>query len=150
HAQAVLRQSPANGPKSLLEAVYGDEQAQANKGGNDDERLDPDRPHFPEASTTVGKDRTVLESGYTFANKGGTLLSHSFPEALLRVGMFTDWFEFRIGQSFLHEEEKTGGVTNVKEWWPGPLPRDEARVDRAEEPVSSDRRDPANDGTDRQ
>jgi len=114
HAQAVLRQSPANGPKSLLEAVYGDQQAQANKGGNDDERLDPDRPHFPEASTTVGKDRAVLESGYTLANKGGALLSHSFPEALLRVGMFTDWFEFRIGQSFLHEEEKTGGVTNVR------------------------------------
>jgi hypothetical protein len=114
HAQADPRQSPVNGPKSLLEAVYGDEQTQANKSSNDDERLDPDRPHFPEASTTVGKDRVVLESGYTFETKASTLLSHSFPEALLRVGMFTDWFEFRIGQNFFHEDEKTGGVTMVR------------------------------------
>jgi hypothetical protein len=27
--------------------------------------------------------------------------------------MFADSFEFRIGQSFLHEEEKMGGMTNV-------------------------------------
>jgi len=97
----------------------------------------------------VGKDRTVLESGYTFANKGGSLLSHSFPEALLRVGMFTDWFEFRIGQSFLHEEEKTGGVTNVRNGGQD-LYLGMKLADRAEETVSSDRRDPANDGTDRQ
>src|SRR5262245_2654183 len=87
---------------------------QPNKSGSDDERLDPDRPHFPEATTTVGKDRVVLESGYTFAKKDSSFLSHSYPEALLRVGMFADWFEFRIGQNFLHEEEKLGGMTNVR------------------------------------
>jgi len=27
--------------------------------------------------------------------------------------MFADWFEFRLGQNFFHEEEKIGGVTNV-------------------------------------
>jgi hypothetical protein len=26
-------------------------------------------PHFPEASTTVGKGRAILESGYTFTNR---------------------------------------------------------------------------------
>src|SRR5262249_7341770 len=52
--------------------------------------------------------------GYTFAKKDSSFLSHSYPEALLRVGMFADWFEFRIGQNFLHEEEKIGGMTNVR------------------------------------
>jgi len=111
HAQATSGQLPANGPKTLLEAVTGSDEA--NKNASDDERLDPDRPHFPEASTAVGKDRAVLESGYTLS-KGSSFLSQSYPEALLRVGMFADWFEFRIGHNFLHEEEKTGGMTAVR------------------------------------
>jgi len=113
HSQVVSRQAPANGPKTLLEAVNGTDDTQANKSGSDAERLDPDRPHFPEATTTVGKDRVVLESGYTFAKKDSSFLSHSYPEALRRVGMFADWFEFRIGQNILHEEETIGGMTNV-------------------------------------
>jgi len=63
--------------------------------------LDPDRPHLPEASTAVGKNRIVLESGYTFTQKGSAITSQSYPEALLRIGMFADWFEFRIGPNFL-------------------------------------------------
>jgi hypothetical protein len=112
HAEPVSVQSTANGPKNLLEAVIGTDDG--NKNGNADERLDPDRPHFPEATTAVGKDRAVLESGYTLSKKGSSFLSQSYPESLLRVGMFADWFEFRIGQNFLHEEEKTGGTTNVR------------------------------------
>ena len=113
HAQVASRQAPANGPKTLLEALNGTDAGQGNESGNDDDRLDPDRPHFPEATTAVGKDRVMLESGYTFATKDSSFLSHSYPEAVLRVGMFADWFEFRIGQSFVHEEEKMGGMTNV-------------------------------------
>ena len=112
HAEPVSAQSTPNGPKTLLEAVIGTDDG--NKNGNEDERLDPDRPHFPEATTAVGKDRAVLESGYTLSKKGSSFLSQSYPESLLRVGMFADWFEFRIGQNFLHEEEKTGGTTNVR------------------------------------
>jgi hypothetical protein len=67
------------------------------------ERLDPDRPHLAEASTTVGLGRIVLESGYTFTKKGSAFSSHSYPEALLRVGMFAEWFEFRIGQNVVNE-----------------------------------------------
>ena len=64
-------------------------------------RLDPDRPHLPEASTAVGKGHVVLESGYTFAEKG-SVRTDSYPEAVLRVGMFADWFELRIGQNLAH------------------------------------------------
>ena len=69
----------------------------------EEEGLDPDRPHLPEASTTVGKGRIVLEFGYTFTGKDSTFSSHAYPEALLRIGMFADWLEFRVGQNFLSQ-----------------------------------------------
>lgn len=76
----------------------------------EEERLDPDRPHLPEASTTVGRGRVVLESGYTFTEKGSSFSSHTYPEALLRIGAFADWFELRIGQSFINQERTSGGT----------------------------------------
>ncbi|MEW6642633.1 MAG: transporter [Pseudomonadota bacterium] len=76
-----------------------------------DDHVDPDRPHFPEASTTTGLGRAVLEGGYTFTRNGSQLQSHSMPESLLRVGMFADWFEMRVGQNFLSERRTIDGVT---------------------------------------
>lgn len=61
-----------------------------------------DRPDFTEASSTVGKGRIQLEAGYTYSknNEANVQNSHSYPEALLRVGMFAEWFELRLGQNF--------------------------------------------------
>jgi len=81
-----------------------------NEEPEEPKRLDPDRPHLPESSTAVGKGRIVLESGYTFSKKGSTFTSQSYPEGLLRIGMFADWFEFRLGQSFLNREQTVAGV----------------------------------------
>ena len=64
-----------------------------------DEPLASDRPDFTEASTTVGRGVAQVELGYTFTenNDGGVRTrSHSAPEMLWRIGMFADWFEFRI------------------------------------------------------
>jgi hypothetical protein len=108
------------GPKSLLESISGNNSGgKENARPGEEDRLDPDRPHFPEASTAVGKGRAILESGYTFTRKGTSFLQHSYPEALLRVGMFAelrvgmfaDWFEFRVGQSFLNERHTTENMT---------------------------------------
>ena len=83
-----------------------DKVAKGGTSGSDrrtEEPLASDRPDFTEASSTVGKGRVQLESGYTFTgDRSGSekTLSHSYPEALLRVGMIADWFEFRIGQNF--------------------------------------------------
>jgi hypothetical protein len=66
-------------------------------------RIDPDRPHLPESSTTVGLGRTVLECGYTYNTTGGFFPLNSYPEALLRIGMFADWFELRIAQNIENE-----------------------------------------------
>lgn len=113
------------GPKTLLKWEGGkkkekgkDKEKDAKKddahGGNgDDERKPPepekedtiktDRPDFTEASSTVGRGRVQLEAGYTFIRDrtgGVNSLSHSFPEAIFRIGMFADWFELRVGQNF--------------------------------------------------
>ena len=72
------------------------------KEPEEEKRLDTDRPHFPEAATTVGVDRVILESGYTYYGPRNTEFreQQTAPEGLLRIGMFADWFEFRIGQSW--------------------------------------------------
>jgi hypothetical protein len=86
----------------------GAEQGNDN-GGEPERRLDPDRPHLPEAASTVGLGRVILESGYTYTSKGQAFLhQHSYPEALLRVGMLADWFEFRITQNVINQKNIPG------------------------------------------
>ena len=94
------------GAKTLVGAIFG----VTNRADEPDEeeRLDPDRPHFPEASTTVGKGRMMLESGYTFSYKGTSTRAHSVPEAVLRIGLFADWFELRVGDNFVREAQPVG------------------------------------------
>ena len=78
------------------------------------DRIDPDRPHLPDASTTVGLGHVVLESGYTYT-RNNTRNAQTYPESLLRVGMFADWLELRVGQSFLDQRESAAGVrTSVR------------------------------------
>ncbi len=69
-----------------------------------DESITTDRPTFTPSSRAVGKGHVQLETGYTFTTgpMGGIpTTSHSFPEAELRIGLFADWFELRLTQSFL-------------------------------------------------
>jgi hypothetical protein len=102
-------------PKTLFEwAILGqqDEKEKKDENENGDEenkRLDPDRPHLPEAASTVGLGRVILESGYTYTSKGPAFFhQHSYPEALLRVGLFADWFEFRVSQNFINQKDIPG------------------------------------------
>lgn len=72
-----------------------------------------DRPDFTEASTTVGLGRVQVELGYThtYDNDGNTSRSeHSYPEPLLRVGLFANWFELRIVWNLLDETITTAGA----------------------------------------
>ena len=109
-AQTAEATSAPAAPKTLLQALQGGTTA-SGTDETDDYRIDPDRPHLPEASTTVGLGRAVLESGYTFSQKAGEQLSHSYPESLIRVGAFADWFELRIGQNFMSEQRTVSGLT---------------------------------------
>jgi hypothetical protein len=72
-----------------------------------------DRPDFTESTVTVGYGVVQLESGYTFtydSEDDDRTRSHSFPETLLRIGMFAEWFEWRIDWNYLEEETDIGGL----------------------------------------
>lgn len=84
-------------------------------GDEEKKRIDPDRPHLPESSTTVGRGRAVLEAGYTYNTSGGFFPLHSYPEALLRVGVCADWLELRIAQNVTSQtvDEFGGGRSTL-------------------------------------
>jgi hypothetical protein len=68
-----------------------------------DEPLSSDRPDFVETSVTVGRGVRQLEMGYTyFLDDDGVTrtTAHSFPEFLLRVGVWADWLELRAGWNY--------------------------------------------------
>ena len=94
----------------------GDKKAGSSPKSDEDDEIVTDRPDFTEASSTVGRGRVQLEAGYTFSSKadgvGGYAWTHTYPEMLFRIGMFADWFEFRIGQ-FWSSNIDTAGETSI-------------------------------------
>lgn len=80
-------------------------------GPNLDKPIVTDRPDFTEASSTVGRGVVQIESGYTYFSDTDGITetrTHSYPESLLRVGMFADWFELRC--AFFYGTEEVNGV----------------------------------------
>ncbi|HEY2759344.1 MAG TPA: transporter, partial [Pirellulales bacterium] len=87
--------------KTLMQWSYGT----TFSGGppSMDEPLEADRPGFTVSPVTVGKGVVQLESGYTFTldNAGGIHhVEHDFPDTLWRIGMFAEWFEWRIEYNY--------------------------------------------------
>lgn len=75
-------------------------------------RMPNDNPHFTDASATVGYGRIMLESGYLFTTDksfGSRFQEHSLPAALLRIGLFADWFELRLQWNYLMTRTATLG-----------------------------------------
>lgn len=90
-------------PKTLLKWNLA-EQSERTEQTQEEDRIVTDRPHFSEASSLVGLGVTQIETGYTFfldKDNGVTTRTHSFPEPLLRAGIFAEWFEFRIAYNYL-------------------------------------------------
>ncbi len=89
--------------KTLLQWSYG---TSFTGGPNLEEPLVTDRPDFTEASSTVGAGVVQIETGYTYVfdnDNSQQVRAHSYPETLLRVGMLADWFELRIGYTYIEE-----------------------------------------------
>ena len=87
----------------------------------EDARLDlnspivTDRPDFTEASSTVGRDVSQIELGYTYFYNGASSpheSSHVYPEALFRQGLFFDWLEFRVGQTLITNDSLGESATD--------------------------------------
>lgn len=112
-SKTLLKWNAADPPEAVP-TPEGDDKVE-KPPADPDPRAEPiitDRPDFTEASSTVGKGRVQLETGYTYVrdrSEGVLRSAHSYPEALLRVGLFADWFEFRLGQN-LGSEKVSGGA----------------------------------------
>jgi hypothetical protein len=79
-----------------------------------DEPLSSDRPDFVETSVTVGRGVRQLEMGYTyFLDDDGVTrtTAHSFPEFLLRVGVWADWLELRAGWNYSSSKQNVDPLT---------------------------------------
>lgn len=89
----------AERPKKLLSYGYDGGDDGGGEEGLYGDRIVTDRPHLAEAASTVGLGRVQFENGYTFYvdNSAGTTTElHSYPETLVRAGLFQEWFEFRV------------------------------------------------------
>ena len=81
------------------------------KDDDKEEPINTDRPDFVEGSKNVPQGRLQIESGYTYSRdrqEGATVRTHSFPELLVRYGIF-EWLELRVGQNWVNEQ---GGGPN--------------------------------------
>jgi hypothetical protein len=95
--------------KTLMQWSYGTSFSGGPPGY--DEPLASDRPDFTEASVTVGRGVAQVEMGYTYFtdDEGGVeRREHSYPEMLWRIGMFAEWFEFRIAYSHASGSSQVG------------------------------------------
>jgi hypothetical protein len=98
-------------PGTLFQWSYG---AGISGGPEPEEPLITDRPDFTESSVTVGRGLTQLEFGYTYFydTAGGTSVrSETYPELLIRRGIWKDWLELRIAWSYAEERTRTEGMT---------------------------------------
>jgi hypothetical protein len=96
----------------------------SEEDSEEEDSIVTDRPDFTEASSTVGNGRIQLEAGYTWYrdSRGGTkTIAHTYPEVLIRAGLFADWFELRLGQTYAHSRttefgrptEHVSGLTDL-------------------------------------
>jgi len=101
-------------PKTLFR--WSQEAAEPQDVGHED-KIVTDRPHFSEASNLVGLGRVQIETGYTYvrdSDNGSVAQTHSFGEPLLRAGLFAEWFEFRLGYTYLVEQSRAPGGPNSR------------------------------------
>ncbi len=71
-----------------------------------EDEIETDRDSFTPATTTVGRQRLVVESAYSFIDNRGVPETHSLPELVVRYGI-TDWLELRLGSNY-----EIGGAGN--------------------------------------
>ena len=86
------------------------------------EPLITDRPDFTEASSTVGLGVTQFELGYTFTTNddgAGRTSSHTYPEALIRRGIFRDWLELRVAYTAATIDTIAGDTTGSDDLYLG-------------------------------
>ena len=88
------RVAAAERPKKLLSYEYDGGDDRGGEEGLYGDRIVTDRPHIAEAASTVGLGRVQVENGYTLYvddSAGTNTQLHSYPETLVRAGLFQEW-----------------------------------------------------------
>jgi hypothetical protein len=83
-----------------------------DSSGDDKDELQSDRPGFGDCPSTVGCGRCQLEMGYDYTydhDNVASHISHEYPQSLLRIGMFENWFEARVSWSQLQDTDRVFG-----------------------------------------
>ncbi len=94
-------------PLTLMQWSYGD-------GADGDvlyRPLESDRPYFTKSASVVGLGVWQLEAGYMYGRESydGEHTFHSFPDANLRMGVLAEWFEIRLGWTYLNHHDDSNG-----------------------------------------
>lgn len=99
--------------KTIFEWAIGVEPPKNEEEEREEEdTIVTDRPDFTEASSTVGRGRMQLEAGYTYYRdrfNGTKREDQTYPEFLIRLGIFADWFELRLGQNYSRSRSRLFG-----------------------------------------
>lgn len=105
------RARKSRGPRTLFRWSYDDSE-ESEPFNPFDGPITTDRPDFTENSATVGAGVFQIETGFTYErdNEDNTLEQGYVPDVLFRVGMFADWFEFRLAYSQALETSDEGGT----------------------------------------
>ena len=107
---------PSNRLRHRIRFLIGPSRGRAEKsddsGGDDKDELQSDRPGFGDCPSTVGCGRCQLEMGYDYTYDHDSVashISHEYPQSLLRIGMFENWFEARVSWSQLQVTDRVFG-----------------------------------------
>jgi hypothetical protein len=104
HPPGTVPSGPA-GPPPQVEAAPPEGERREER---EEEPIETDRDSFTPTTRTVGRDRLVFESAYSFLDNRGFPETHSFPELLLRYGV-AKRLELRLGWN----HEVGGGGSDV-------------------------------------
>jgi hypothetical protein len=104
---------PSRASDTLFQWRSGSDQGEAENKSPFDEPLESDRPGLGDSPSTVGLGICQLEMGYDYSydhNHTSSHIDQAYPQPLLRIGAFADWFELRVSWS---EEQTTDTVFGV-------------------------------------
>lgn len=91
--------SPAKPATFYPEGGVFPEAGEAGGEGAERDRIETDRDSFTPTTKTVGLRRLMIESAYTYSLGRDSFSSHSYPELLLRYGLF-ERVELRLGWNY--------------------------------------------------
>jgi hypothetical protein len=111
--QPNVAENASNAPARTFEEVTSEEPADSEAERSEvEEFIETDRNSFTFARMTVGANRLIIGSSYSFIDLHGEKIKNSFPELLMRLGI-GDRFELRLGWNYESGRERLPAAGNI-------------------------------------